>query len=607
MSDLDNRPAERGVIGRGVGLLVASVRTHPWPFLVAVTGAALFAVMSVASTIVLGQVTDDLIVPAFANPPDEGATSGTGSAHLVSGRAIAGAALAIMTVAFLRAIGVVGRRYFGGMTSSRMRVTWRRRITDVYLAAPLAFHQDRPTGELMAHADTDTEGATEVINPVPFSLSAIVIALAAVVRLAMVDPVLTVVGLTLFPLLAVMNRVYTARVEEPAALVQARFGDMAAVAHESFDGALVVKTLGLADHEVDRMANATDGLRRQRLRVGFLRASFEPALDLLPSLGVIALVAIGSWRVSIGAVTTGRLVEAMALFGVLSLPMRVLGFLLEELPRAVVSVDRLEEVLATEASVEPDPADVEALPPGPLAVALDDVAFAYGEGAVVLSGITCSVTPGEVVAVAGATGSGKSTLCHVVAGLFEPTRGAVRLGGVDVTRVDRAELRSAVAVVFQESFLFADAVVENLTLGRSVTPLEVAQATQLSKAETFVAALPQGVDTVIGERGITLSGGQRQRLALARALLRCPRLLVLDDATAAVDPRVEQQILAGLRTGLAMTTLIVAHRVSTIALADRVLFLDHGRLAAVGTHAKLLETEPGYQALVRAYEVSSWA
>jgi ABC-type multidrug transport system fused ATPase/permease subunit len=577
-----------GVLRRGIVVLWRAIRTHPLPFAVSVTGATLFATMSVGATIVLGHVTDELIIPGFR-------TRATGTA-------IRGAVLAILIVALLRAIGVIGRRYYGGVTSYRMGRTWRTRIAGTYLSAPLSFHHTRPTGELMAHADIDTLGATEAINPVPFSTSAIVIAVIAVIRLAMVDPVLTLIGVVLFPLLGLANHVYTKHVEEPAALVQARFGDLASVAHESFDGALVVKTLGLGDHERDRLAAAADRLREQRLRVGYLRAAFEPALDALPNLGTIALLGVGTWRLSQGAVTTGGLVQAMALFAILTLPMRVMGYLLESLPRAVVSVRRLDDVIATPPERTPDPAEVTPLPVGPLGVAVDGVDFAYPGGPPVLTGLRFAVRPGEVVALTGATGAGKSTLCSLLAHLMDPTSGHIAVGGVDLTVADPRELRAAVALVFQETFLFADTVRENLTLSEPVPDPTVAWATGIARADDFIAALDRGLDTVIGERGVTLSGGQRQRLALARALLRHPRLLVLDDATSAVDPRIEQQILAGLRRELDMTTVVVAHRVSTIALADRVLFLDEGRLVAEGSHEHLLATVPAYEALIRAYE-----
>jgi ATP-binding cassette, subfamily B, bacterial len=222
-----------------------------------------------------------------------------------------------------------------------------------------------------------------------------------------------------------------------------------------------------------------------------------------------------------------------------------------------------------------------------------------------LAGVDLALTPGEVVALVGATGSGKSTLCHLLAHLYQPTGGAVRLGGVDLSRADPGSLRSAVALVFQEAFLFAATVRENLALGWDASDDDLHWALDAARARRFVERLPLGLDQPLGERGVTLSGGQRQRLALARALLRRPGLLMLDDATSAVDATVERQILDGLPDTLHATTLVVAHRLSTIALADRVLFLDGGHIAASGTHQELLDSVPAYTSLARAYELDA--
>jgi len=280
--------------------------------------------------------------------------------------------------------------------------------------------------------------------------------------------------------------------------------------------------------------------------------------------------------------------------------MRVVGFFLQEMPRAVVSIARIDAVLAQPRSPEPDAG--RSLPDGPLEVAFDHVGFAYETDVPVLTDLTFTVAPGEVVAIVGSTGSGKSTLCDLLVRLADPSTGTVRIGGVDANDIDPVELRSAVGMVFQETFLFADSIVENITMGEPHDPAEVAAAARVARAEAFVLALPDGFDTVTGERGVTLSGGQRQRIALARALIRRPRVLVLDDATSAVDPFVEAEILAGLRTTLDTTTLVVAHRVSTIELADRVLFLDNGRLVAAGRHDDLRRTNPAYARIVQAYE-----
>ncbi|CAN5662963.1 ABC transporter ATP-binding protein [soil metagenome] len=583
---------DRSVVRRGISLLGLAVRTHRRPFTVSVVGATLFAIMAVLATVVLGEVTDRLIVPAFAEDRE-----GRG----ISGATVAGAVAALMVVAVLRAAGVVLRRYWGSMTFGRMQVTWRRRITDRYLDVPLAFHRSRPAGELLAHADADVEAATMAIQPLPFSLGVIIIIVFATASLAIVDPMLLAVGLCLFPSLALLSRAYARRVEAPAAAVQARVGDVSAVVHESFDGALVVKTLGLEDDEVRRLATAADALRTERIRVGRLRALFEPALDVIPNVGVIALLAVGAWRVSTGDLSTGELVQAMALFGILAFPMRVVGFLLEEIPRSVVAAERIATVLDADVAPAPAADARRTLPPGQLGVELDHLSFGYGDQAV-LRDVSATVTPGEVVALVGSTGSGKSTLCTLLARLADPVAGAIRLGGVDLRALDPAVLRAEVALVFQETFLFADTVRENLAVGVDVSDDDLAWATGVARADGFLTALPHGFDQVVGERGITLSGGQRQRVALARALLHRPRLLVLDDATSAIDPVVEAQILAGLRQQLHTTTVIVAQRLSTIALADRVLYLDGGRIVASGSHHELLDL-PAYRALVTAYDI----
>ncbi len=385
--------------------------------------------------------------------------------------------------------------------------------------------------------------------PLPFSLGVIVLIVGSILSLAVVDPLFMLVGLALFPSLALFNHYYTRRVEEPAATTQAKLGEVSTVAHETFEGALVVKTLGLEQREVDRLSEAADGLRTARLVVGRLRATFEPGLDALPTLGTIALLALGAWRVSTGVISTGDLVQAMALFGILTFPMRIVGFLLEEMARAVVADDRLDEVIAEASRPRPDPAAATPLPSGPLDVELRGVRFGYG-GDPVLDRLDLVLAPGEVVALVGSTGSGKTTLCSLLAHLHRPGAGTIRIGGVDVTAAEPTSIRARVALVFQETFLFADTVRENLSLGEQVGAADVRWALERARADGFVARLPHGLDESLGERGVTLSGGQRQRLALARALLRRPRLLLLDDATSAVDATIEQQILDGLRSSL---------------------------------------------------------
>jgi ABC-type multidrug transport system fused ATPase/permease subunit len=577
---------DRSLWRRGVATLRRFIVAHPVPFTTSVIGSSVFALTSVLGTVVLGRVTDHVIVPSF-----EGDVATT---------TIWSGAIAIVVVAFIRSAGVITRRYFAGMTAAANMATLRHQIADRYLDVPLSFHRQHTTGTLLAHADNDVMVASEVINPLPFSTGLVLLIVFSIVALFTIDPLLTLVGLVLFPAMFVLNRFYTRRVELPARTVQERVGDVSAITHESFEGAMVVKTLGRQDAEVERLGRAADLLRVARVRVGALRALFEPTLDALPNLAIIALLAVGGWRVSTGAVSPGDLVQAMSLFTLLAFPMRVVGFLLEEMPRSVVALDRIDRVLA--ASPEPVPSRPCALPRGPLDVHARGLEYGHVADVPVLHDCDVEIASGEVVALVGPTGCGKTTLCELLAGLDRPDEGVVRVGGVDLTEVTRDELRSSVALVFQESFLFADTIANNIAIGTDASETSLRWAAGVAQVARFVDSLPAKYETSIGERGVTLSGGQRQRIALARALIRRPRFLLLDDATSAVDATVEARILHGLRDELDMTTLIVAHRVSTIALADRVLFMQDGRIAATGTHTELLANHADYEAMVRAYE-----
>jgi ABC-type multidrug transport system fused ATPase/permease subunit len=420
------------------------------------------------------------------------------------------------------------------------------------------------------------------------------------VQLFATDLYLALVAVVVFPALALMNRSFAKRVEGPARRAQERIGEVSAVAHESIDGALVVKTLGREAAETERLAEKARALRAERVEAGFIRATFEAALDALPALVAALLLAVGSWRVSSGAITLGRLIGFVALFDLLAWPMRFIGWILAELPRAVVGYARIDEVFREPMRVLPadDPIP---LPLGPLAVETIDLVHRF-DGLAVLDHVSLRVSPEESVAIVGSTGGGKSTLAQLLVRLADPDEGSVRIGGVDLRHVDPEALRRSVSIVFQESFLFSTNIAENIALDAPVEIADVERAARIAAVDRFVAELPDGFQTVVGERGHTLSGGERQRVALARAIVREPRVLILDDATSSVDPSIEARILASLQEELRTTLVVIAYRLSTIRLADRVIFLEDGGVAATGTHDELMDGAPGYAAIIRAYE-----
>ncbi len=582
----DRTAAPRGLFVQGMRLVASYIRMHPRPFLVSVSGALLFAFSSIALTTSLGRITDEVIRPSFGGE--------------VSARQIWLGVLALMTFACGRALGIMVRRYYSGVSGERVMASLRNRVADRYRDLQLQYHRETPTGELLAHMEADVKAAVDVYWPVPFATGVIALTLLAMGSLLQADVWLALIGLILFPMLALMNHGFAKRMEGPAQRAQQKIGEVSAVAHESIDGALVVKTLGREEAETQRLAVKADELRVERVAGGYVRATFEAALDSLPTLATAILLAVGAWRVTADAITVGELVGFVALLGLLSWPMRFIGWILAELPRAVVGHARLQEVFEREPTVHP-PRHPVPLPDGPLGIQVEDVRHVY-DGVPVLDGVSFEIRPMESVAIVGPTGVGKSTLAQLLVRLADPDRGSVRVGGVDVRDADPIALRHDVSIVFQESFLFAASIKENISLDSGVAEADVVRAAMIASADRFIRELPRGYDTVVGERGHTLSGGQRQRVALARALVRAPRVLILDDATSSVDPTIEADILAALRRELSTTLIVVAYRLSTIRLADRVIFLKNGAVKATGTHDELLASEPGYAAIIHAYE-----
>jgi ABC-type multidrug transport system fused ATPase/permease subunit len=581
--------ASRDVLGRGLRVLGSAIRTEPRLFIVAGVSSSLFGLLIIANSYVVGAVIGRVVVPAFAQ-------------HRAGVTELTLIAAAFIGISLLRVASIFGRRLGAGYMQFRLQARYRRAVTRRYLALPPSWHQRHATGTLLSNANSDVEAAFVPIAPLPFAVGTIVMIFAAVISLFFTDWVLALVGVTLFPALFGLNLIYSRRMSPRQIRAQQLRAKVSAVAHESFDGALVVKTMGREQDESRRFGVFVSELRDALISVGRLRGLFDPVMDSLPSAGTLAVLLLGAWRLQSGAITVSELVSVAFLFTVLAFPVRAIGWVVAELPRSVAGWDRVQAVLGATGDLAYGSAAPRTT--GPAALDFDKITFAYAAGPAVLRDVSFTVPAGKTVALVGATGSGKSTIASLAVRLVDPAAGAIRVDGVELPELSEPALAAVSALVPQVPFVFDDTVRGNVTLDRDGLDDDAAwSALRIAHADGFVAKLPAGLDTAVGERGTSLSGGQRQRLTLARALAGRPRLLVLDDATSAVDPRVEAAILASLRGGDAdASILVVAYRRATIALADQVVYLRHGRVVAIGTHAELMTSVPDYLDLVTAYE-----
>lgn len=577
----------------GFAVLGVAIRREPWIFTLSTLGSVLFGALTVADAWVLGWATDEVLLPAF----DEGTTT--------TGALVAILAL-FLAVAILRAVGIVARRLGAGVMQYRMQAAYRREVTSQYLRLPMAWHQRHPTGQLLSNANADVEAAWAPIAPLPMAVGTVAMLVIAVAQMLLTDLVMAAVGLLVFPLVAVATLTYQKFSSPLFTRVQVLRAELSEVAHESFDGAMVVKTLGREAAETERFAAKADQLRDLGVRIGRLRAAFDPLLEAIPSLGVLAVLGVGTWQVLDGNAQPGDVVTIAYLLTIVSFPIRSIGWLLGEFPRSVVGYRRvhhvLDEAVRTSYGEQWLPANAQGAH-----LRVEDLTFGYAADHPVLRDLDLDVRPGSTVAVVGETASGKSTLTTLLTRLVDPARGRVTVDGVDVRDLAPGALAEHAALVPQTAFLFDDTVRGNVTLGDDVDDDAVWAALRTAQAEDFVRALPEGLDTRLGERGTSLSGGQRQRISLARALVRRPRLLILDDATSAVDPEVEARILTAMRretaaAGSGTTMVLIAYRKATIGLADEVLFLSGGRVVDRGPHGELLRRNPDYARLVNAYE-----
>ena len=564
----------RGRLRVAFRLVRSLVKYHKRLFFTAVSAAAVFAACTVLSAVIVKMITDDLIAPRF----NDGSVSKT-RVLLVLG--------ALVVVGFVRATAVIIRRTWAGRTAWRVTERLTRQVVRRLAQQPVPWHRQQTTGDLITRAGVDAEAATAILGPLPFATGVVVLVGLSSGWLIFSDVTLGLAAVAVFPALIALNISYQRRVEKYFNTAQDELGNLSAAVHESFDGVAVVKSFGAEGRETERLAQIARRLRDARLGAVRLRSTFESLLDGIPTVVNACLLVGGAYRVRSGDMTIGELTSFIYLFTLLVFPLRLIGYALSEVPHSLAGWNRIQDLLNQ--PLVADPARLlQHNDTG--AVHLQDLHFSHDGERQVLRGVNATIEAGRTVAVVGATGAGKTTLLHLIAGLVEADSGTISVPA------------AGTRLVFQEPFLLAGSVRDNITLGASIEQPAIDAALGVAEAD-FLRTLPNGLETEIGERGVGLSGGQRQRLALARALVCQPAVLLLDDTTSSLDPTTEAKVLANLRAALHNTTVVaVASRPSTIALADDVLFLEDGLVVAHGRHDELMRDVVAYRNLIEAFE-----
>jgi ABC-type multidrug transport system fused ATPase/permease subunit len=503
----------------------------------------------------------------------------------------------VLAVGLARALFMMGRRLISGRQALGVEFDMRNGLYAKLLRLSFGFYDRHQTGQLMSRATVDLQAVRFFLGyGLIFFFQHVMTIVGVTAVMFVVKPKLALAATAVTPLIVVLAYRYSTVSHPVLRDVQQKMADVATVAEENIVGVHVVKSFAQEKSELEKFSARSENVFRRSVDANRQRAIYVPLLSFLPLVAQAAVLLVGGRMVANGQLSFSNFFAFNVLTLMLVMPLRMLGMWIGQAQRATASGERIFEVMDEPEEIADRPDAVE-LPAGEGRVRFERVDFAYGEGRPVLEDIDLELRPGHTVAFIGHTGSGKTTLASLVPRFYDVTGGRLTVDGMDTRDVTLASLRRAVGIVSQDPFLFSATVRENIAFGAvDATDEDVERAAQLAQAHEFISRLPEGYDTVIGERGITLSGGQRQRVAIARALVIDPRILILDDATASVDATTEARIRLALREVMkGRTTIIIAHRLSTIALADELVVLDGGRIAARGTHDELIEASSVYQ------------
>ena len=506
-------------------------------------------------------------------------------------------ALAILGLGAFSAACSGVRRYLAFSVAYRVETDLREDMFSNLSRLDFRFHDHAQTGQLMARAATDLQQINQLVVMIPITIANVVTLVAVTGILLYISVPLALIALASLPILNLAAKRFSTLIHPVSMTLQEELSGLSTVVEETVTGIRAVKGFGAESIQADRMARQADRIYDRIIDLARIRGFFNPLLDVLPAISLAFVLWYGGYAVIHHELNVGDLVAFNLYVVMLVGPLQMIGQIIAQAQRAVASAQRVREILDADPVIYDQP-HARALPAGRGDVRFEDVSFAYGEnGATVLNHFDLHIAAGESVALVGATGSGKSTVARLLPRFYDPEMGRILLDGVDVATVQLRPLRRAVAIVFEDTFLFSTSVAGNIAFAEPDAPFEsVVRAAQLAGAHEFISELPHGYDTLLGERGLSLSGGQRQRLALARAILADPRVLVLDDATSSVDATKEHEIRDALTQVMhGRTTIVIAHRPATIALAERVVVLDGGRIVAEGTHGELVTTNERYR------------